>query len=336
MTRILTGLQPTGTLHIGNYLGSILPWHHLVNSFEDSQAYLMIVDQHAITIKQDPEVLKQKIYELAAVMLASGVDYKKHVVFPQSQNPDHAYVGWMFTCLTPMSWLDKMTQFKEKKTKFESYKEAVGAGLYTYPPLMAADILLYEADMVPVGADQKQHVELTSDIANRFNSVYGETFKVPKFHTSEEATKIYDLQDPTKKMSKSDKDDAGRVSLTDTAELIRKKIMKSVTDNDAHVAFDYVNKPGITNLLSIFSAVSGVPHEKIASEYAEKGYGVFKAAVADAIIAYLEPFQQKMNQFLDDKGQLRRILDEGAARAYEVSHPKTIEAANKMGLYMHA
>ncbi|MCC7303974.1 tryptophan--tRNA ligase [bacterium] len=335
MTKILTGLQPSGTLHLGNLLGSILPWHGLVNKEVDPEAYLMIVDQHSITVKQDPESLKKQIYELAATLLASGVDYKKHIVFAQSQNPDHAYVGWMFQCLTPMSWLDKMTQFKDKKTKFESYKEAVGTGLYTYPALMAADILLYDVDTVPVGSDQKQHVELTCNIANRFNSQYGQTFKTPRFETSEEATRIYDLQNPTKKMSKSDRDDAGRISLTDPVDVIRKKIMRAVTDNDSLVAFDQVNKPGVSNLLAIFAAVTNRSHDDLVTEYGTQGYGTFKSAVADAVIAYLEPFQLRMNEFLNDKDQMRMILDEGATRANEVSHPKTLEAAAKMGLYVH-
>lgn len=336
MTRIFTGLQPTNTLHIGNLLGSILPWQQLVASTPDAEAYLMIADQHAITIKQEASVLKSKILELAAVMLATGVDHKKHVVFPQSQNPDHAYVGWLYTCITPMGWLERMTQFKEKREKVEGYKEAVSTGLFAYPTLMAADILLYDADMVPVGADQKQHVELTSDIANRFNSLYGQTFKVPNFHTNKETTKLYDLQEPTKKMSKSDASDAGRISLTDTVDVIRKKIMKSVTDNEAVVAYDPLNKPGISNLLSIFAAVSEKTIPELVSTYQNEGYGKFKGAVADAVIAYLEPFQQKMNYFLSDKAELQRILDDGAARAYKVSHPKTLEAAAKMGLYIHA
>jgi len=337
MTRIFNGFQPTGTLHIGNYLGAIIPWHQAVNKSEEPQALICVVDQHAITIHQDPEVLKRKTYEMAAIMLASGVDPKKHIIFVQSQNPDHAYTSWMFNCLTPMGWLDRMTQFKEKKEKVEGYREAVSTGLYTYPALMAADILLYDADLVPVGVDQKQHVELTADIANRFNSLYGgTTLKVPKFYTMEETTKLYDLQDPTKKMSKSDADDAGRISLTDTADIIRKKIMKAVTDGESVVAYDVANKAGISNLLAIFSAVTEQKIEKIASEYSDKGYGVFKSAVADAVIAYLEPFQAKMSQFLEDKGQLRMILDDGAARAYELSHPKALEIANKIGLYVHA
>jgi tryptophanyl-tRNA synthetase len=336
MNRIFTGLQPTGTLHIGNYLGAILPWHQLVDGYTDAQAYLMIADQHAITVKQDPIKLKQKIYELAAVMLASGVDYKKHVLFPQSQNPDHAYLGWLFTCITPMGWLDRMTQFKEKKQKLEDYKDAVSAGLYAYPALMAADILLYETDVVPVGVDQKQHVELTCDVANRFNSLYGETFKIPAFTTNEETTKLYDLQEPTKKMSKSDSDESGRISLSDSVDEIRKKIMKSKTDSENIVTYDVQNKPGISNLLSIFAAVTGKKHTELEVEYKEKGYGVFKAAVADAVIAYLEPFQTKMATFLDDKGQLRLILDEGAAKAHEISHAKVLEVTTKMGIYAHA
>jgi tryptophanyl-tRNA synthetase len=337
MTRIFTGLQPTNTLHIGNYLGSILPWHALVEkSGQETEAYLMIADQHAITVKGDPEKLKQKIYEVAAIMLASGVDHKKHVIFPQSQNPDHAYLGWLFTANTPLGWLDRMTQFKEKKQKMESYKEAVSAGLYTYPALMAADILLYDTDIVPVGVDQKQHVEFTCDIANRFNSLFGETFKVPAFSTNKETTKLYDLQDPSKKMSKSDADDAGRISLTDSVDDIRKKIMKSKTDSENIVSYDQMNKPGITNLLAIFAAVTGKKTTELAETYKEQGYGVFKSTVADAVIAYLEPFQSKMNGFLKDKGQLRMILDDGAARSYEISHPKLVEAATKLGIYLHA
>lgn len=336
MNRIFTGLQPTGTLHIGNYLGAILPWHQTVASYGDAEAYLMIADQHAITVKQDPAKLKQKIYELAAIMLASGVDYKKHIIFPQSQNPDHAYLGWLFTCITPMGWLDRMTQFKEKRQKLEDYKDAVSTGLYAYPTLMAADILLYDTDVVPVGADQKQHVELTCDVVGRFNSLFGETFKLPAFTTNKETTKLYDLQDPTKKMSKSDSDESGRISLSDSPDEMRKKIMKSKTDSENIVAFDLQNKPGISNLLLIFSAVTGRSHAELEAEYKEKGYGVFKAAVADAVIAYLEPFHKKMSTFLEDKGQLRMILDDGAARAYEISHPKLIEVANKMGIYMHA
>lgn len=336
MTRIFTGLKPSGTLHLGNLLGSILPWNQLVNNIEDSEAYLMIADMHAITVRQDPAQLKQQIFELAATMLASGVDHKKHIIFPQSQNPDHAYAGWLYTCITPMGWLDRMTQFKEKREKVEGFKEIVSTGLYAYPTLMAADILLYEADLVPVGADQKQHVELTSDIANRFNSLYGMTFKIPKFSTNEETTKLFDLQEPTKKMSKSDAGDLGRISLTDSIDVIRKKIMKSVTDNDSVVAFNVEQKPGISNLLSIFSAVTGKSHDILAEEYKEKGYGTFKSAVADAVIAYLEPHQLKMRQFLEDKGQLATILDDGAERSYKVSHSKTVEAATKMGLYIHA
>ncbi len=335
MTRIFTGLQPTGTLHIGNYFASILQWNTLVNSINDAEALLSIVDLHAITVKQDPVLLKQRIYELAAVMLASGADYKKHMIFPQSMNPDHTYVGWLFTCLTPMSWLDKMTQFKEKKVKLEGYKEAVSTGLYAYPTLMAADILLYDTDLVPVGADQKQHVELTCDVANRFNSFYGETFKIPEFRTTQETTKIYDLQEPTKKMSKSDKDDAGRIALTDTPEQIRKKFSRAVTDSENVVAFDYANKPGISNLLSIMSAATGRAVTDLAQEYESKGYGVFKNAVAEAVIEFMQPIQAKISSYLNDKAELDGILKNAADRAFKISHPKVLEITAKMGLYIH-
>lgn len=335
MTKILTGLQPSGTLHIGNYLGSILNWHDTVNEVPNAQAFLTIVDLHAITIKQNPDALRQQIYELAAVLLASGVDYKRHVVFPQSANPDHTYAGWLYTCITPMGWLDRMTQFKEKKQKTTKYKESVGAGLYAYPTLMAADILLYDADLVPVGIDQKQHVELTCDIANRFNSLYGETFRIPEFKTNKETTKIFDLQHPEKKMSKSDQDDAGRISLTDSSDQIRKKIMRAVTDDENEVRFDSEKKPGISNLLVIMAAVTGRKKEDIATEFRTAGYGAFKGAVAEAVITYLSPVQQKMRDYLNDIPQLQQILDEGAARAHSISHPKVLEAVTKMGLYLH-
>jgi len=334
MTKIFTGLQPTGSLHIGNYLGSVMQWHANVNSYPESMALLSIVDQHAITVKQDPTILKEKNIELAAVMLASGIDYKKHIIFAQSSNPDHAYIGWMLTCMTPVGWLERMTQFKEKKKKISNSKESVGAGLLMYPVLMAADILLYDADIVPVGIDQKQHVELTRDIAARFNSMYSETLNVPEFKASKEVAKVYDLQHPEKKMSKSDVSDAGRISLSDTPDQIRKKIMRAVTDSENRVAFDRENKPGVSNLLAIMSVMTETPIEKLATEYESQGYGKFKSAVSDVVINYLAPFQSEMKRFLDDKGQIEAILDEGGDRAYEMSHPKALEIASKMGMYV--
>lgn len=329
----MSGVQPTGELHIGNYLGSIQNWIKLLNTNPDSTAFLMIADQHAITVFQDPKILKEKTIRLAAIYRAAGFDTNKHVIFVQSQNPDHAYLGWIFNCVTPIGWLERMTQFKDKKQKLEAYKSVVSTGLLAYPTLMAADILLYSADKVPVGKDQKQHVELTCDIAARFNQIYGETFTIPEFVTDKITTKILDLQNPTKKMSKSDDSPLGKIELTDTPDVIRQKISRAVTDSESEIRFDPENKPGVSNLLSIYAAVTGKKIEETANIFAGKTYSQFKEVVAEAIIAFLAPFNEKLNNYMSDKAQLQKDLDLHAEKARAISHEKLVEVSNKLGLY---
>lgn len=331
--RILSCVQPTGTLHIGNYLGSIQNWVTMLNSKPDSEAIFGVVDLHAITVPQDPKVLRHKIYEILAIYLAAGIDPVKNIVFVQSQNPDHASLAWIFNCITPIGWAERMTQFKDKKQKMESYSDIVSVGLLSYPMLMAADILLYDADQVPVGADQKQHVELTRDIAMRFNSQFGETFKIPEFATSKEGTKIMDLQNPTKKMSKSDDSPAGKIDITDTPGGIQDKIKRAVTDSEGSVRFDMEAKPGVSNLMNILGSVTNKTIEQIESEYAGKNYGTFKKDVADAIVSFLEPMQTKINTYLSDLAELDKIVNNGNERARAISSKKLELVTNKMGLY---
>ncbi|WKZ30624.1 MAG: tryptophan--tRNA ligase [Candidatus Dojkabacteria bacterium] len=331
--RILSGIQPTGTLHIGNYLGSVKQWSDMLNDSPEIEAFLMVVDLHAITVPQDPAVLRRKIYELLAIYLAAGFNPEKDNIFVQSQNPDHPYLGWIFNCITPFGWMERMTQYKDKKQKMEEYQNIVSVGLFDYPALMAADILLYDPDMVPVGADQKQHVELTRDIAERFNNIYGETFKVPEFRTNKETTNILDLQNPDKKMSKSDASAAGRIDLMDTPQGIQDKLKRAVTDSDNHVAYDPEKKPGVSNLLAIFSSATGKTVEELAQAYDGKGYGQFKSDIADAVVAFLSPLQEKINTYLSDLEQLDRIVNNGNERARELSSQKIALVADKMGLY---
>lgn len=329
----MSGVQPTGELHLGNYLGSIQNWIKLLNTNPDSTAYLMIADQHAITVFQDPKILKEKTLRLAAIYRAAGFDTNKHIIFVQSQNPDHTYLGWIFNCVTPIGWLERMTQFKDKKQKMETYKSVVSTGLLAYPTLMAADILLYSADKVPVGKDQKQHVELTCDIAARFNQIYGETFIIPEFVTDKVTTKILDLQNPSKKMSKSDDSPLGKIELTDTPDTIRQKISRAVTDSESEIRFDPENKPGVSNLLSIYAAVTKESIDNAVNAFAGKTYSQFKDAVAEAIIAFLAPFNEKLNYYLSDKAQLQKDLDLHAEKARTISHEKLVEVSNKLGLY---
>lgn len=331
--RILSGIQPTGTLHIGNYLGSVKQWSDMLNKSPEIEAFLMVVDLHAITVQQDPKILRNKIYELLAIYLSSGFNPEKDNIFVQSQNPDHPYLGWIFNCITPFGWMERMTQYKDKKQKMEEYQNIVSVGLFDYPALMAADILLYDADVVPVGADQKQHVELTRDIAQRFNSIYGETFKIPEFRTNKETTNILDLQNPAKKMSKSDASATGRIDLMDTPQGIKDKLKRAVTDSDSHVAYDPENKPGVSNLLAIYSSVTTKSIQELVTEYDGIGYGQFKSDVADAVVAYLEPLQNKIQTYLSDLEQLDRIVNNGNERAREVSSQKIALVSDKMGLY---
>jgi len=333
--RILSCVQPTGNLHIGNYLGSVSQWVSQLNANPGTEAFFGVVDQHAITVPQDPKQLRQKIYEILAIYLAAGIDPDKHTVFVQSLNPDHSYLSWVFTCITPVGWMERMTQYKDKRQKLEDYQTSVSMGLMSYPILMAADILLYDADQVPVGADQKQHVEITADIAEKFNSQFGQTFKVPEFVTSEVTTKILDLQDPSKKMSKSDANPNGKIELMDTPQGIQDKIKRAITDSVGQVGYDPDTRPGMSNLVTLFAATTNSTPESIVQRFEGKGYGDFKKELAESIILFLEPIQKKIQLYLSDLAELDRIIDNGTAKARAVSSRKIDIVKDKIGFYSH-
>jgi len=331
--RIFSGIQPSGNLHIGNYLGSILQWVELLENSPNTEGIFCIVDLHTITVKQDPKVLKEKIYELAAIYLAAGIDYKRNIIFAQSQNPDHTYCAWLFNCITPIGWLNRMTQFKDKRAKLENYGNIVSTGLLTYPSLMAADILLYDTDIVPVGGDQAQHVELTRSIGQRFNRLYGRTFKIPTVKVNEITAYIMDLQEPTKKMSKSDTNPKGKINLLATEKEILDNIKKAVTDTDNSVRYDVRNKAGISNLIVILSSIEKISIQEIEAKYSSSSYSTFKNDVANSVLEFLLPLQKKTKEYLSDKAELERILRLGTEKSYKISHPKLLEVCNKMGLF---
>jgi tryptophanyl-tRNA synthetase len=307
MKRVFSGVQPTGNIHLGNYLGAL---KQFVELQEDHECIYCIVDEHAITVPQDPKELKQHILDVAALYLAVGVDPKKSIVFVQSQVSGHAELGWILTCCANTGELFRMTQFKAKSQG----KESVGAGLLTYPTLMAADILLYDTDVVPVGNDQKQHIELTRDLAIRVNHHYGKTFVVPDGRFMKAGARIMALDDPTAKMSKSAENIHSRISLLDEPSKIKKSIMKATTDSDGLVKFDIENKPGISNLLTIYSALSGKTIEELETQYEGKGYGDFKKDLVEVTVEALAPIKEKFNDIRQSR-ELIDILNDGAARA---------------------
>ena len=307
MKRVFSGVQPTGNIHLGNYLGAL---KQFVELQEDHECIYCIVDEHAITVPQDPKELKQHILDVAALYLAVGVDPKKSIVFVQSQVSGHAELGWILTCCANTGELFRMTQFKAKSQG----KESVGAGLLTYPTLMAADILLYDTDVVPVGNDQKQHIELTRDLAIRVNHHYGKTFVVPDGRFMKAGARIMALDDPTAKMSKSAENIHSRISLLDEPSKIKKSIMKATTDSDGLVKFDIENKPGISNLLTIYSALSGKSIEELETQYEGKGYGDFKKDLVEVTVEALAPIKEKFN-VIRQSSELIDILNDGAARA---------------------
>jgi tryptophanyl-tRNA synthetase len=320
---VFSGIKPSGKPHLGNYIGAIKHW--VTSQEQDGKQYFCVVDMHAITVEQDPGELKENVLELAGLLLASGIDPVKSTFFIQSHNPDHANLGWILNCYASMGQMSRMTQYKEKSEG----KDFVSVGLFDYPALMAADILLYNTTEVPVGEDQKQHVELTRDIAQRFNSRHGETFVLPEPVIPELGARIMSLSDPTKKMSKSTKDPSGTINIMDSPEEIAKKIMGAVTDNENKVAFDE-KRPGISNLMQIYGELSGKSMKEIESEFENSGYGNFKKAVADVVISTLTPIQKKYEE-LTVGGELEKILKEGAQEAYSVSHKKLEEVYEKVG-----
>ncbi len=354
--RIFSGAQPTGQLHIGNYLGALKNWVELQDEYE---SFYCIVNLHAITLPQDPKVLRQKTLDLARIYLAAGIDPEKSTVFIQSDVPAHAELTWVLSCVSRMGELERMTQFKDKSQKpsfqgvdisgvdptnlqavnaivrahaekqmAKSYARA-GVGLFTYPVLMTADILLYQTHLVPIGQDQKQHLELTRDLAERFNRDFGETFVIPDAFIPPVGAKIQSLQDPTKKMSKSDEDANGSIFLLDDADTITKKIKRAVTDSGTEISFDET-RPAIKNLLTIFQLLTGKSPDECIAHFEGKGYGQFKGELAETIVEFLRPFQERVNHYSDD--ELSSILKKGAEKAKTVAGATLESVYKKTGL----
>ena len=318
-------MQPTGNLHIGNYLGALKNWVRIQYDYE---CIFCIVDLHAVTLYQDPAELRGKIEEIAALYLAAGIDPQACSIMVQSQVPSHAELAWMLTCVTPVGWLERMTQYKMKAAK----QESVGAGILQYPVLMAADILLYQAGIVPVGEDQAQHLELTRDIAQRFNSLYGETFVVPGTSLPAVGARIMGLDDPTQKMSKSTAGAGHAISLLDPPDKIRKTIMRATTDSNPAVDLDTAG-PGVLNLLAIYQAFSGDSDEAMRERFAGLRYGDLKKTVAEMVITHLEPFQERYHRIVSEPGYLASVLREGAERVAPLAAETVRTVKARMGLY---
>src|SRR5579859_4566490 len=323
--RVFSGMQPSGDLHIGNYLGALKNW---VKIQYDYESIFCIVDLHAVTVFQPPEELRAKIEEIAALFLAAGIDPKESSIMVQSAVPAHAELAWMLTCVTPVGWLERMTQYKAKAAS----QESVGDGLLQYPVLMAADILLYQAAIVPVGEDQSQHLELTRDIAQRFNALYGETFQVPSTSLPAVGARVMGLDDPTIKMSKSAPGTGHAVGLLDPPDKIRKTIMRATTDSNPAVDFATLG-PGVQNLLAIFQAFSGWTDDHMRAHFAGMRYGDLKKQVAEMVISHLEPFQQRFREITSDPGYVARVLREGAERVAPIANSTVNLVKSRMGLY---
>ena len=326
--RVLSGIQPThDSFHLGNYLGALKQWVQLQ---EDNDAFYCVVDLHALTIETDPKVLQKRILLSAAQLIAIGVDPSKCTLFIQSHVPAHNQLAWVLECITGFGEAGRMTQFKDKSQKGGA--DRTNVGLFTYPILQAADILLYQADFVPVGEDQRQHIELTRDLGQRFNSKYKEIFNIPQAQIIKSLAKINDLQEPTAKMSKSAASMSGVIELLDAPEITLKKFKSSVTDDGKEVKFDEKSKPGISNLLTIHSALSGKSIQELENEFAGKGYGDFKSAVAEVVIAQLEPIRERTKQLMDDPAELVSLLSTGAKKANEVASNTLKEVYAAIGL----
>jgi len=321
--RIFSGAQPTGELHIGNYLGALKNWVALQDEYD---CLYCIVNLHAITLPQDPRVLRQKTLDLARIYLAAGVDPERSDIFIQSDVPEHAELAWTLSCIARMGELERMTQFKDKG---KGNTERAGVGLFTYPILMASDILLYQTDLVPVGQDQKQHLELTRDLAERFNRDFGETFKVPEPFIPPVGANILSIQDPSKKMSKSDENPNGSIFLLDDADTIAKKIKRAVTDSGTEINFDET-RPAIRNLLTIYQLLTGKTADECVAQFEGKGYGQFKGELAEATVEFLRPFQERVHHFSD--GDLGAILKSGAEKARAIAAATLRDVYEKMGI----
>ncbi|MBV60394.1 MAG: tryptophan--tRNA ligase [Nevskiales bacterium] len=323
---MLSGIQPSGHLTLGNYLGAIRNW---AQKQDDYDTLFMLVDLHSITVRQDPAALRERCYQFLCLYMACGLDPDRNTLFVQSHVPAHSELAWLLNCYTYVGELNRMTQFKDKSKKHEAN---INAGLLNYPVLMVADILLYQTDLVPVGHDQKQHLELTRDVAQRFNALYGDVFKVPEPYIPEVGARIMSLQEPTAKMSKSDSVESNYITLLDEPKRIVKKIKRAVTDSEAEVRFDIENKPGVSNLMSILSAVTGKPFDQIERDYAGLGYGQFKQDVADALLAELEPIQARYAELRQDQARLTEVLRRGAEAASDRASDTLNRARDVIGL----
>ncbi len=325
---VFSGVQPTSdSLHLGNALGAVQQWVGLQN---DYQTYFCVVDLHAITVPQDPEVLRRRTLVTAAQYLALGIDPARSTIFVQSHVPAHTELAWVLGCFTGFGQASRMTQFKDKSQKQGA--DSTTVGLFTYPVLMAADVLLYDSDLVPVGEDQRQHLELARDIAQRVNARFPDTLVVPEVMIARQTAKIYDLAEPTAKMSKSAATDAGLINLLDDPKVSAKKIRSAVTDSEREIRFDPETKPGVSNLLSIQSAVTGTPVDRLVDGYAGRGYGDLKSETADAVVAYVTPIQQRVAELLADPAELHAILAAGAQRAREASAVTLGRVYQRLGL----
>lgn len=321
---IFSAIQPSGTITLGNYLGALKNWVNLQDEFN---CIFALADLHTITVRQEPAKFRANTYEAYALLLACGIDVEKSPFFIQSHVPTHAQLAWVLNCYTQFGELSRMTQFKDKSAK---HADNVNAGLFTYPSLMAADILLYQADLVPVGADQKQHLELTRNIAERFNGVYGNVFKVPGPYIPKVGARVMSLQDPTRKMSKSDENANSYVAVLDKPEVIMKKFKRAITDSEAKVRYAE-GKDGINNLMGIYSSVTGKTMEEIEHEFDGKGYGDFKTTVGEAVVEHLRPIQERFNLYINDKAYLKECYEKGAEFAMKLSQRTLDKAMKKIG-----
>lgn len=320
---VFSGIQPSGSLHIGNYLGAIKRW---VEEQDRGKNIFCVVDLHAITVAQDSRVLREKTLDTVALLLAAGIDPEKSLLFVQSQNPDHAYLGWILNCFTSMGQMNRMTQYKEKAEG----KEFVSVGLFDYPVLMAADILLYGTTDVPVGEDQKQHVELARDLAERFNAKYGSTFVLPEARIAQTVARVMSLQDPHKKMSKSDTDPMGAIGLLDDENLIKKKVASAVTDSLREVRCD-PGRPGVFNLIAIYSQLAGIKPQEVEVKYSGMGYSEFKADLAELVLSTLRPLQKRYME-IRPSGELEKVMSSSAEQAREISRKRLAEVKERVGL----
>ena len=320
-----SGIQPSGNLHLGNYMGALRHWPTFQDEYD---CVYCVVDEHAITVRQEPAELRRRTLELFAQLIACGIDPNRSIIFIQSHVPAHAELSWVLNCYTMFGELSRMTQFKDKSAK---HADNVNAGLFTYPSLMAADILLYQADLVPVGQDQTQHLEFTRNVATRFNGLYGDVFRLPEAYLPKEGAKIMSLQDPARKMSKSDPNPKARISILDDEASILRKFRSAVTDSEAHVCYRE-DKPGISNLMTIYSVVTGKSYEAIEDEFDGRGYGDFKTAVGEAVAEELRPIRENFARLMADKKYLEDVYKMGAERAQSISNRTLTKVRKKVGL----